>query len=156
MDVLGLLVSVAGFGIAIWQVVKARRSADAARDAALGARQAMAGALLLGLLPQLTAAESDLRLAARSNNTEMALRALERWRQATPGVRAYLSRRGILDNDLAVRLSRCAGLANDAKDALIAGSDVSPAAHAFLPQPSSLVVALADKRSILELEGGGP
>ena len=78
-DYLGLLLGVVGFGIAIWQIIVARKESTKARLALEQAQRHLSQNALMSLVPQLQTISHDLDFALPAGNIEVAKRALVRF-----------------------------------------------------------------------------
>jgi len=70
---LSLLVSVAGFAIAIWQIVKTRNAADAALQAAIEARKAIHKNFMLADISSCTGIIEEVKIHVRNRTNDAAL-----------------------------------------------------------------------------------
>ena len=82
--------AVAGFWIAIVQIKKTRKVADAAKNAALSTESKIVGNLLLVVLPQLAQTETNLEWAIGRNDRTAAMHYLGSWRWQAGQVRGHL------------------------------------------------------------------
>lgn len=143
LDEAGFTLTVAGFVLTIWQAVRARRAAVAARDAAQDVAARLGDLLLVSLLPQLRAAEADLRYARARNDPESAIRAIVNWRDAIGDVSGHLSARGLASRDDDLLIATCTGLAHTSEDLLVQGSgSVHDAVAELLREVGDLSVRL--------------
>jgi hypothetical protein len=76
LGVAGLAVSVVGFGIAIWQLIRTANASVATRKAVERTEKRMALNHLLVLLPQFRLLENDLDFAAQEDDRPLARRSL--------------------------------------------------------------------------------
>lgn len=109
---------VLGFGIAFWQIRKTRKSADAAKNAALGAQAQIGSNLLLVVLPQLNQIETNLEWAISNANRIAVVHYLGSWRWQAGQVRGHLERQGDQDEDFLAMLQSSIATAADTKLAL--------------------------------------
>ena len=83
--------AIIGFGVTIWQTIKARTAAEAARDAANSAKVQVSRSNLLLLIPQLQKAEEELERAVTGDSTSAVIYWLGIWRWHGSQLRGYLS-----------------------------------------------------------------
>jgi hypothetical protein len=115
----GLVVSVVGFAIAIWQLVRTAKAAEATQVAVERAENRMALNHLLVLLPQFRLIENDLDAAAQEDDRGLARRSLVAYAHFAAEVAAILEGQSKYDNTLVVDLRGSASQASQAKAALI-------------------------------------
>jgi hypothetical protein len=92
---LGLVVSIAGFWIAIVQIRKTRKAAEAAALAVAETETRVARNTLLAVVPQFLQLEIDLGAALGSNRFEDAVTVLVRWRHLAAQIRGLVERSDI-------------------------------------------------------------
>lgn len=85
---------VGGFGIAIWQIKKARNSADSARQAIISTQDAIARNNLLLLIPQLRRLEQQLQSAIKGDHRDLVGSHLDDWRYHASTLRGVLEQVG--------------------------------------------------------------
>lgn len=85
--------AVLGFTIAIVQIHKTRKVADAAKSAALSTESKIVGNLLLVVLPQLAQTETNLEWAVGRKDRTAAMHYLGSWRWQAGQVRGHLMSR---------------------------------------------------------------
>lgn len=123
-DVLGLagvVVGIVGFGLAIWQIVLAKRAIDRAitvataiRDA-VGHAEGLAAAFeLMRTVPRLQAIERDLSVAAHDDNKAAASNHLQDWRNLAAETRGLLREQTYETAGLEGRLQESCTLAAEA------------------------------------------
>lgn len=115
----GLIVSVVGFVIAIWQLVRTANAAKATKDAVERAENRMAINHLLVLLPQFQLIESDLDIAAQYNDRGLARRSLVAYAHFAAEVATILQGQGKSDQTLITDLRTSATQASQIKAGLI-------------------------------------
>ena len=81
-----------GFSVTIWQTVRARSAAEAARDAAKVAQTALARNSLLVLIPQLQRVEEELERSVQIDSGDLAVTWLSNWRWQAGQVRGLLGK----------------------------------------------------------------
>jgi hypothetical protein len=116
---LGLPLTVVGFALAIWQIVKTRTAAKAAETAANRATAAMSESFLLVLLPQLHKVESDLDSAVDRGERHLAANHMSQWRWQAGQLRGLLEPSDPASKKIAKSIQTSITLAASAKiDAL--------------------------------------
>jgi hypothetical protein len=128
LGLVGVALTVIGFGITIFQVVRTRR-------AVTGAVGAIRGASILAALTALLAIEPELEDAVTHNDTAAARQALVKWRLASSEVR------GVAQGD--VEVSRA--LSDSLQDTLV----IAIAAHRELDNGVGLTDATSELRGEL-------
>lgn len=118
----GLTVSVIGFGVAIWQLVRTANASVATRKAVERTEKRMALNHLLVLLPQFRILENDLDRAAEDNDRQLARRALVSYAHFASEVAAILQGQDRVEQSLLVDLKSSAREASTAKATLINAS----------------------------------
>lgn len=123
-DVLGLagvVVGVVGFGLAIWQIVLAKKAVDRAITVgtaisdAVGRTEGLASALeLMRSVPRLQAIERDLSVAAHDDNKAAASNHLQDWRNLAAETRGLLREQNYETTGLEGRLQESCTLAAEA------------------------------------------
>ena len=106
---------IVGFTIAIWQIRKTRKAADAAKEAVLGAELQIGSNLLLVILPQLTQIEGNLEWSISNANRNAVVHYLGSWRWQAGQVRGHLERHGEGDEAFLTLLQTSIATAADTK-----------------------------------------
>jgi hypothetical protein len=119
LDLLELALTVIGFGLAIWQLLRTARATEATRDAVRRTEKRMAKNHLLVLLPQFRILEHDLDAAAEDNDRKLAIRTLVAYNQIAGEVAGLLDGQDDIDQDLAKWLHNAATSASRAKADMI-------------------------------------
>ena len=119
IGVAGLAVSVIGFVIAIWQLIRTARATEATRRAIERTEKRMAINHLLVLLPQFRLIENDLDSAAQDDDRGLARRSLVAYAHFAAEVAAILQNQEKVDQALVTDLRVSATQASQAKAALI-------------------------------------
>lgn len=123
LSLAGLLVSVVGFGLTIWQLVRTANAAEATRAAIIGANKRMLLNHLLVLLPQMRSLESDLDLAIAANDLPSAVRALNGFSHAANQIASLLDTEADAAEDgLRMELRAAAASASLNKSVLVRGT----------------------------------
>ncbi|MFI7447896.1 hypothetical protein ACIBQX_10400 [Nonomuraea sp. NPDC049714] len=112
-----------GFSFTLWQLLKTRRAAEAARDAARAAQQSIARNSLLMLIPQLQRIEEELDRAVHVSSLELTMAWLTSWRWQAGQVRGYLSVVSVTDKKVMKVLQSSVMKASVAKTDLIDGAE---------------------------------
>jgi hypothetical protein len=115
----GLVVSVVGFVIAIWQLVRTANATEATRRAVERTEQRMAVNHLLILLPQFRLIENDLDAAAQEDDRGLARRSLIAYSHFAAEVATILQGQNGTDQTLVTDLRTSATQASQAKATLI-------------------------------------
>lgn len=145
LGVAGFVVTVLGLALTWWQARQGGVAARAARTAAESAVLRFSDLLLNSLLPDLLAAEREIRAAREADDHAAAIRAVARWRQLSAQVRGLLAQRGELSNDTGVVFSGSATLADDAERALVRRSGtVDEAVDDLLREMGDLAMRLSE------------
>ncbi|WP_066364616.1 hypothetical protein [Herbidospora mongoliensis] len=92
--------SLLGFALTLWQLMKARRAAEAARDAALQAQGAIRKNSVLMLIPQLLRTEEELDRAVRDSSVELTMVWLTSWKSQASQLRGFLELASLQNNDV--------------------------------------------------------
>jgi len=132
--VFSIPLALAGFTIAIWQLAKTRKAADAARRAAVSALEQVQRLNLVGLLPQLSRIDDEIDRAVQVQSTEILRFWISQWKWQAGGARGYLNP-SLRDEEKVMRLIQ---------SSIVAASDVRRALHTVAPD--QLVTATADLR----------
>jgi hypothetical protein len=132
--ILSVPLAVLGFGLAIWQIVKTRRAADAAKAAALLALNQVRQLNLAGLLPQLTRIDDEIDRAVQDDSAEILRFWLSQWKWQA-GVARGLLDSGNRDEEKIMRLIQ---------SSIVAASDVRR--ELFGVPSGQLVAATTDLR----------
>ncbi|GAA2738851.1 hypothetical protein [Actinocorallia aurantiaca] len=111
-----------GFSIAIWQIVKSRRAAEAAQRAAISTQKRLARSGLLVLIPQLQRAEEELEKAIAQNSKEFAIVWLTTWRWQAGQLRGHLKIASPADRKLLKLIQESVTSAAIAKNELVGSS----------------------------------
>jgi len=119
LSLAGLIVSVVGFGIAIWQLTRTANASIATKRAIERTEKRMALNHLLVLLPQFRLLENDLDHAAQEDDRPLARRTLVAYAQFASEVAAILQGQDNVDQSLITELRSTARDASRAKGALI-------------------------------------
>lgn len=119
----GLLVSVIGFGLTVWQLIRTASAAEKTKTAVENAANRMVTNHMLVMLPQLKSAETELDAAIVSNDSKGAIRALIEYSYAAKQIASLLSGEGQAEyTDLIERLRTSADSASGTKSALVTGT----------------------------------
>jgi hypothetical protein len=118
----GLMLTIAGFAVTLWQLRRTKNAADAARRAAQFAESRFANNHLLVLLPQLERIESDLQSAVQADNPDIVMHHLTAWRWQAGQLHALLAKGKTPDPDFMKALLQSVTLAADAKRAILESS----------------------------------
>lgn len=119
LGVAALAVSVVGFGVAIWQLIRTANAARAATKAVERTEQRMAVNHLLVLLPQFRLLENDLDRAAEDNDRPSARGALVSYSHFASEVATILKSQPEVDATIVLELEISAREASLAKASLI-------------------------------------
>ena len=145
MDVVALVLTLAGIGISTWQAVRARSAAEAAKRSADAMARRVRDLMLSAVLPQLREAEQDLRLARQHGERDVAVRSIARWRGHVSEARGLLVARGALSEADDVLVSGCLGQADSAEEALAREvATVADAVTALLRDMGNLAMRLGE------------
>lgn len=122
IGLIGIAVSLVGFGLTIWQLVRTANASIATKNAIASANRRMLLNHLLVLLPQLSTFEADLDAAILADDKPGATRALVQFSHAANQVAALLeSHDGAEDADLANALRLSAKNASTNKAVIVSG-----------------------------------
>lgn len=122
IGVIGLLVSVVGFGVTVWQLIRTANATIATKTAIVAANKRMLLNHLLVLLPQLKSLEADLDSAIATDSNSGAIRALIEFSHAANQVASLLeSQEENSEADLAGELRKSAKNASAHKSILVLG-----------------------------------
>ncbi len=119
LGLLGLLVSVVGFGLTIWQLARTARASEATAAAIARTEARVSVNHLLVLLPQFRILESDLDSAAVEDDRRLAMRSLVAYTHIASEVCGLLRHQNNVDPVLIDRLQTSATTASQAKATLI-------------------------------------
>ena len=119
IGVAGLVVSVVGFVIAIWQLVRTANATKATKEAVERSEKRMAINHLLVLLPQFRLIENDLDVAAQDDDKGLARRSLVAYAHFAAEVATILQNQDRVDQTLITDLRTSATQASQAKATLI-------------------------------------
>jgi hypothetical protein len=119
LSLAGLLVSVVGFGFAIWQLIRTANASIATKIAVERTEKRMALNHLLVLLPQFRLLENDLDHAAQEDDRPLARRTLVSYAHFASEVASILQGQDNVDQSLIRELHSTARDASRAKGALI-------------------------------------
>lgn len=118
-DWLAIVLTIAGFVIAIAQIVKARNAATAAANALAKAEARLRADQLSAVLPQLSAVSADLDFAITENNSDVGHRALSRFAQIASETGGILGTMGAQHERLVDRLATATITALNTKQSLV-------------------------------------
>lgn len=122
LGIAGLVVSVVGFAVAIWQLVRTANASVATKKAIEATARRMSVNHLLVLLPQLRMIEHDLDAAMADDDRRLAIRALGNFSHTASQVASLLEGEGdAVDAELIAKLRQSAGEAGKAKSAIVTG-----------------------------------
>lgn len=119
LTLIGLMVTVAGFTIAIWQIRRTANASKAAADALMRSQRQIEVNYLLVLLPQFRIVESDLDAAVTGDDRRLAMRALRNYSTIAAEVSALLVHQSAADPSLLQALKESAMLASQTKAELV-------------------------------------
>jgi hypothetical protein len=122
LGVAGLAVSVVGFGIAIWQLIRTANASVATRKAVERTEKRMALNHLLVLLPQFRLLENDLDFAAQEDDRPLARRSLISYAHFAAEVATILQGQDGISEVLITELRGSASHATRTKASLIDAS----------------------------------
>jgi len=123
LSIIGLLVTVAGFILAIQQLKKTASAAEATRDAIVSANKRMLLNHLLVIAPQLVVIEADMDAAVGIGNEDAAIRALVAFSHAAVQISALLESQSENNHSaLVAELREAASHSTAAKAALVSGT----------------------------------
>lgn len=122
-DWLGLAITLAGFGVAIWQLRKTTSAANAAAGELARARERLNGDQLAAVVPQMQSVVSDLEHAMASSSQDVAVRALARFKLVAGDANALLTNLNSDYSELQARLDSSAKAALRSQGALASRSD---------------------------------
>jgi hypothetical protein len=126
-----------GFGVAIWQIVKTRRAADAATAAATSVLEQVQRLSLVRLLPQLTRIDDEIDRAVQVQSVEVLRVWISQWRWQAGEVRGYLDPT-VRENEKVMKLIQ---------SSIVAASDARRNLHTVTPD--ELAAATADLRKLV-------
>jgi methyl-accepting chemotaxis protein len=112
---LGVVISIFGFGLALWQIRKVRSAAQAASSASSRAARSVAQNQILFLIPDLQRIASDLGEAVDQAPDRLA-RLIDHWRTSAIRIRSLLRTLGLASDELLTGLTRSLAQATDAKE----------------------------------------
>jgi hypothetical protein len=115
----GLAISVIGFSVGIWQLIRTARAAQAAKDAIERTEARLALNHLLVLLPQFRLIENDLDSAAQDDDRPLARRSLVAFAHFAAEVASILQNQAKINQSLVLDLQASATQASRAKASLI-------------------------------------
>lgn len=119
LSLAGLVVSVVGFAIAIWQLIRTANASVATKAAVERTEKRMALNHLLVLIPQFRLLENDLDFAAQDNDRALARRSLVSYAQFAAEVATILQGQDGVEQDLVEKLRSSATEASRTKGTLI-------------------------------------
>ena len=127
LSLAGLVVSIVGFAVAIWQLIRTANASIATKTAIEDTARRMSLNHLLVLLPQLRSIEGDLDAAAATDDKPLAIRSLVAHSHLANAVASLLEggEAAPVDPIWLVRLRDSAKAASTAKSALVTGSKPS-------------------------------
>lgn len=151
LSLIGLIVTVCGFAITIWQLVRTANASVATKKAIVIANQRMLLNHLLVLLPQLSNLEADLDTAILADDRPSATRALVQFSHAANQVAALLEANDLESEvDLVGELRKSAQNASTNKSVIVGG--VTRPLTSVLKTVSSEIGAVAAKCSGLAVK----
>lgn len=118
IGVAGLFVSIVGFGVAIWQLVKTANASIATLDATRETERRIKDNHLLVLLPQFRALETELDHAVDKKDKELTRRMLKSYADYATGLAENLKGQDQVDETLIGKLDTFARQASLAKAAV--------------------------------------
>lgn len=122
IGILGLVVSVIGFGLTVWQLFRTATAARQTKTAVENAASRMVTNHMLTMLPQLKAAETELDTAIIGGDSKSAIRALIEYSYAAKQIASLLASDGDpAYAQLVNRLKESADSASGTKAALVTG-----------------------------------
>lgn len=119
LSLAGLVVTLVGFGIAIWQLIRTANAAEATKRAIERTEKRMALNHLLVLLPQFRLIENDLDSAAQDDDRPLARRSLVAYAHFAAEVATILQGQDKVDQTLVIDLQTSATQASRTKASLI-------------------------------------
>lgn len=131
-DYLGLAIAVAGFWIAIDQIVRSRHATDRATQALGVAQKHLTERSIMAVVPHFQSVSEDLNYALPANNVEVAHRTLVRFSLMAKEASGILTSMGDDHAGLAVRLDKAADSATKAKGKMLTE-----------PEPNVIVIVKA-------------
>lgn len=143
-----------GFGIAIWQIRKAKSAAESARDAATSAVDSVGANLLLVVLPQLVQVETNLEWAVANRDRATTIHYLGAWRWQAGQVRGLLGRGESPPRSTLRHLQASIAAAADAKLALQdPAEDVFECCRAVQKAIATVTGTIGELSAMQSLEG---
>lgn len=130
LSIASFVVTVAGFGFALYQLRRTQKAAVSAQRAGEEVREQLQNVQLAWLLPRFQEVEAELE-ATRDLAT--AQRALSQWRGFAPQAEAILGRNPHAPSGLAKELRTTAALASSAQQSLREGVEIMAALRVVLP-----------------------
>lgn len=122
----GLLLAIAGIGLTLWQVKKARSASEAALKAVESTRTQVVSGQLLLLVPQLRWIAGELDDALHSRSSPAAKKQLDNWRWQASNIHGILSSDEAPDSSLLTTIQQSVALASTAGGLLLTELDQDP------------------------------
>ena len=119
-NVTAVAVAILGFGLAIWQLVRAARAAE-------GAAAAASKTQMLGLIQALRDVEHALDRAVENDSRDAAQRATRDWRQLAIEIHTLLSAESSVEPQLLDRIRTSLRIASSTKEELLGDTPVGVA-----------------------------
>ncbi|MDO9441788.1 MAG: hypothetical protein Q7T73_12940 [Beijerinckiaceae bacterium] len=121
INLVGLILTVIGFGVTIWQLVRGANAAIATKEAIEGANKRMILNHMLVLLPQLKSIEADLDSALYANDKQAAIKVLVDYSYTAKQIASLLEAEDV-DAKLVTSLKMSAANASASKAAIVTGA----------------------------------
>lgn len=118
-DWLSLVLTLIGFGVTIWQLVRTANASIATKNAVEGTERRMALNHLLVLLPQFRLIEADLDTSARMDDHDLAIRALVTYTHTASEVAGLLKSSSEIDPAIVASLEEMSRLASTTKGEIV-------------------------------------
>lgn len=119
LGVVGLVVSIVGFALAIQQLRKTAKASEATKTAIEETARRMSMNHLLVLLPQLRVIEADLDAAAAEDDRRLAIRSLVSYSHTVNQVASLMEGEAGVSSDMMEKLRGSARIAGAAKSSLV-------------------------------------
>lgn len=126
LAIVGVLITVAGFTITIWQILRTARASEATRKAVQSTEARMALNHILVVIPQLRILEQDLDRAIEDGDRLAAMRALGSYSYVVSEVSGLLGEQDVMDAETVERLKSSAVAAGQAKSRLLDSANTMP------------------------------
>jgi hypothetical protein len=120
ISAVGLIATVVGFSVALYQIRRTRTAAEAAATATAATAEALRRGRLLVLLPQLQSLEGELHFALQVQDAGVLRITLGRWRYVASQAEGLLS--DGTDHELSLQLKDAIALAASAESRLAGGN----------------------------------